>query len=42
MKTRKEFDIIGGINVPNDKYWGQHKDQKNFLISAKYMCQNQS
>ena len=22
MKTRKEFDSIGGISVPNDKYWG--------------------
>ena len=22
MKTRKEFDSIGAINVPNDKYWG--------------------
>ena len=22
MKFRKEFDSIGGINVPNDKYWG--------------------
>ena len=22
MKLRKEFDSIGGINVPNDKYWG--------------------
>jgi len=22
MKTRKEFDSIGGINVPNNKYWG--------------------
>ena len=22
MKTRKEFDSIGGINVPKDKYWG--------------------
>ena len=22
MKTRKEFDTIGGIKVPNDKYWG--------------------
>ena len=22
MKTRKEFDSIGSINVPNDKYWG--------------------
>ena len=22
MKFRKEFDSIGAINVPNDKYWG--------------------
>ena len=22
MKTRKEFDSIGGIEVPNNKYWG--------------------
>ena len=22
MKTRKEFDSIGTINVPNEKYWG--------------------
>ena len=22
MKTRKEYDSIGGINVPVDKYWG--------------------
>ena len=22
MKTRKEFDSIGSINVPVDKYWG--------------------
>ena len=22
MKLRKEFDSIGTINVPNDKYWG--------------------
>ena len=22
MKLRKEFDSIGIINVPNDKYWG--------------------
>ena len=22
MKTRKEFDSIGYINVPVDKYWG--------------------
>ena len=22
MKLRKEFDSIGSVNVPNDKYWG--------------------
>ena len=22
MKYRKEFDSIGSVNVPNDKYWG--------------------
>ena len=22
MKTRKEFDSIGSINVPDNKYWG--------------------
>ena len=22
MKFRKEFDSIGSINVPGDKYWG--------------------
>ena len=22
MKLRKEYDSIGKINVPNDKYWG--------------------
>ena len=22
MKLRKEFDSIGSINIPNDKYWG--------------------
>jgi len=22
MKLRKEFDSIGSINVPSDKYWG--------------------
>ena len=33
MKTRKEYDSIGGINVPVDKYWGHPlKDLKNILI----------
>ena len=22
MKIRKEFDSLGNINVPSDKYWG--------------------
>ena len=29
MKTRKEFDSIGGINVPNDKYWGASTQRSN-------------
>ena len=38
MKTRKEFDSMGGINVPNDKYWGASTQRsKNFLILEKYM-----
>ena len=35
MKTRKEYDSIGNIRVPVDKYWElQQKDQLNFLILA--------
>ena len=29
MKLRKEFDSIGGINVPNDKYWGASTERSN-------------
>ncbi len=29
MRTRKEFDSIGGINVPNDKYWGASTQRSN-------------
>ncbi len=34
MKTRKEFDSIGGINVPNNKYWGAstQRSKKYFNI----------
>ena len=39
MKTRKEFDSIGSINVPDDKYWGastqrsnKHFDIGDFLV----------
>ena len=29
MKLRKEFDSIGGVNVPNDKYWGASTQRSN-------------
>ena len=29
MKLRKEFDSIGSINVPNDKYWGSSTQRSN-------------
>ena len=34
MKTRKEFDSLGGINVPNNKYWGAstQRSKKYFNI----------
>ncbi len=39
MKTRKEFDSIGGINVPNDKYWGASTQRSNkfFNIGKIYV-----
>ena len=34
IKYRKEFDSIGGINVPSDKYWGAstQRSKKYFNI----------
>ena len=29
MKFRKEYDSIGKINVPNDKYWGASTERSN-------------
>ena len=29
MKTRKEFDSIGYINVPDDRYWGASTQRSN-------------
>jgi len=29
MKLRKEFDSIGSINVPNNKYWGASTERSN-------------
>ncbi len=39
MKTRKEFDSIGGISVPNDKYWGAstQRSKKYFNIGKIYV-----
>ena len=39
MKTRKEFDSIGGIKVPSDKYWGAstQRSKKFFNIGKIYV-----
>ena len=39
MKFRKEFDSIGSINVPNDKYWGAstQRSKKYFDIGEVYV-----
>ena len=39
MKTRKEFDSLGGINVPNDKYWGAstQRSKKFFNIGKIFV-----
>ena len=29
MKIRKEFDSIGSINVPGDRYWGASTQRSN-------------
>ncbi len=29
MKLRKEYDSIGSVNVPNDKYWGASTERSN-------------
>ncbi len=38
MKLRKEFDSIGNINVPNDKYWGASTQRsKKFFNIGKIL-----
>ena len=39
MKTRKEYDSIGGINVPRDKYWGAstQRSKKFFNIGKIFV-----
>ena len=29
MKLRKEFDSIGSVNVPDNKYWGASTERSN-------------
>ena len=41
MKTRKEYDSIGGINVPKDKYWGASTQRsKKFFNIGKIFVPN--
>jgi len=35
MKLRKEFDSIGSINVPNDKYWGASTQRSNNIVEIQ-------
>ena len=39
MKTRKEYDSIGGISVPRDKYWGAstQRSKKFFNIGKIFV-----
>ena len=39
MKTRKEYDSIGGINVPNNRYWGAstQRSKKFFNIGKIFV-----
>ena len=38
MKFRKEFDSIGSINVPNDKYWGASTQRsKKFFDIGEFL-----
>ena len=39
MKFRKEYDSIGKINVPNDKYWGAstQRSKKFFDIGELFV-----
>ncbi len=34
MKLRKEFDSLGSINVPNDKYWGASTQRSNKFFNT--------
>ena len=42
MKIRKEFDSIGSINVPADKYWGASTERSNKFFDIGKILVNQS
>ena len=42
MKLRKEFDSIGSVNVPNDKYWGASTQGSNKFFNIGKILVNTS
>ena len=42
MKSRKEFDSLGSINVPADKYWGASTERSNKFFDIGKILVNQS
>ena len=42
MKLRKEFDSIGSINVPGDKYWGASTQRSNKFFNIGKIKVDQS
>ena len=42
MKLRKEFDSIGSINVPDDKYWGASTQRSNKFFNIGKILVNTS
>ena len=42
MKKRKEFDSIGAINVPADKYWGASTERSNKFFNIGKILVNPS
>ena len=42
MKFRKEFDSIGSINVPDDKYWGASTQRSNKFFNIGKILVNPS
>ena len=42
MKTRKEFDSIGSIKVPAEKYWGASTERSNKFFNIGKILVNPS